>query len=261
MTTKLLPATLMIRARGSEPEVVITTPTTDYMGDVIDPAGMDTTRYMAGTRAIFLAHDYGKLPVAQTLGLTKSPQGIRARFRWLEGNPEAATVRRVFDEGVLGASVGFISIESEPAARGYRYTKSILTEWSLTGNPANPECVRMMKSLGLGHGDEIDLDAIPAEDEIDLSTLSRADVLGALREAITEQAKAATATAIARARPSLMLPDDEIDLDNIPYRDDEQDVLAGWRPDDVKAALRAGIHAAAEAGVRRALALARGRID
>lgn len=248
--TKHLSATLTIRARGAEPEITITTPTTDYMGDVIDPMGVDVSRYLAGPRAVFLAHDYGKLPVAQTLALTKSAQGIRARFRWLEGNPEAATVRRVFDEGALGASVGFVPIESEAATRGYRYTKSVLTEWSLTGNPANPECVKLFKSLGLGGA----AFRSPRESSVDLD-VTREDVRAAFRS--PEIRRWIAEEAARRVRWSMLPPDaDVLTLD-----DEEPDVLAGLTEADILTALRAGIGAAAEAGVRQAVNAARGRID
>lgn len=52
---------------------------------------------------------------------------------------------------------------------------------------------------------------------------------------------------------------EDIDLAAIPY--DDEDDFPGVTADEVLAALRAGIHAEAEAAVRRALATARGRID
>lgn len=143
---------LIIRARGDEPEITITTPTLDLMDDTIDPLGMDVSRYLNGTRAVNFAHDHSRLPVGKTLDLAKSPQGIQARFRWLEANPEVRSVRGVFEEGVLGASVELVVPPEGEASRnrngGRHYAKSILTGWALTSNPANPECVRITRSLG-----------------------------------------------------------------------------------------------------------------
>lgn len=149
MTTKALTLGLTIRALGDSPSIVITTPTQDLMHDTIDPLGMDTTRYMSGTRAVNFAHDHSRLPVAKTLGLSRSPAGIRANFEWLD-HAHAGEVRRVFEAGVLGASVEFVPVDMTPnASGGFHFSKCILTGWALTGNPANPECVRMLKSLQL----------------------------------------------------------------------------------------------------------------
>ena len=109
--------------------------------------------------AVNFAHDHSRLPVGKTVSLAKSPQGIRARFRWLESNPAAAAVRAAFAEGVLGASVEFVPVESEPNPHGgYHYAKSVLTGWALTANPANPQCMPMLKSLGLGRAGAVEVD-------------------------------------------------------------------------------------------------------
>jgi hypothetical protein len=121
---------------------------------------------MAGPRAVFQSHDYRRLPVARTLTLTKMPHGIRATFKWLQNDADADRVRNAFEQHVLGASVGFIVPEggAEPNAYGgYHYRRSILSEWSLTGNPANPECIRTLKALGLARGaDDAGFDAVSA---------------------------------------------------------------------------------------------------
>ena len=260
MTTKHLPAHLEIRATGDEPEIVITTPARDLMHDTIDPVGMDCASYLAGPRAVNFAHDHARLPIGKTEYLAQSAQGIRARFRWLdEANPEARAVRAVFEEGVLGASVEFVPVETEPTRDGgVHFARTILTGWALTGNPANPQCVRMMKSLGWGVGldDEIiDLDAIPAEDGIDLVTVSRADVVGALREAIREQTASAVTAAVARARWTLVPPSAEV------IELDDEDVLRHLDSADVRAALREALPAMVRESLPAARARARGRID
>lgn len=171
-TIKQFAASLEIRARGDEPEITITTPAVDLQGDTIDPMGIDLSRYLNGTRAVFLAHDYKMLPVAKTLALDRSPQGIRARFRWNESSPDVVAVRGTFEEGLLGASVG-LSVPKDGSTPnrqgGVHYRKSVLTEWSLTGIPANPECVRRLKALGL------------VEDPL---TPEQASLVAALRRAI-----------------------------------------------------------------------------
>jgi hypothetical protein len=157
MNTTILSATLTVKALGDEPSVLITTPARDLMSDTIDPMGMDVTRYLGGPKAVNFAHDHSRLPVAQTVSLTKSVRGIVARFRWLDDvNPAAAAVRGVFERTALGASVEFIAKDSTPnRAGGLHFAKSILTGWALTANPANPECIALMKSLGLDRDEPV----------------------------------------------------------------------------------------------------------
>lgn len=245
MSTKILSAGLTIRARGDEPEITITAPTRDLMNDTIDPMGMDVAGYLNGTRAVSFAHDHSSLPVAKTLTLAKSSQGIRAKFTWL-GHHDAQEVRGVFDAGVLGASVEFVPVASEPNRDGgMHFAKSILSGWSLTGNPANQSCTRMLKSLGLWR---------QPVDEIDLAMLSRADVLAALHEGIGALAQDQATAAVTRERWKLMGGGEHVLV-----LDDEIEV--GLTAEDVLAALRSSIGAEVEAGVRRAINGALGRVD
>jgi hypothetical protein len=244
MRTKTLPAGVAIRATGDEPEITITTPARDLMRDTIDPLGMDVASYLRATRAVNFAHDHGKLPIGKTLSLAKSARGITAKFRWLAAaNPEAATVRAVFEEGVLGASVEFVPGETAyNSGGGCHYLTSTLTGWALTSNPANPECVRLVKSLGLAGDAEIDLDAI-----------SHAGVLAqlggtAFRSALAAEVRAKMAAAVGGGADVLEL-DDDVQLD----------------PAEVRDALRAAIPEMVREAVNRtlvpALKAARGRVD
>ena len=246
MTTKHLPATLTIRAAGTEPDITITTPTRDLMRDTIDPIGMDTTSYLSGTRAVNFAHDHSRLPIGKTVTLTKSAQGIRAKFRWLDSNPEARTVRAVFEDGVLGASVEFVPVTSEPNRDGgTHYAKSILTGWALTANPANVECRRVLRALGLtDRGADVDL------------SVTAADVRAAVH-AMRDEMRAD----IERRLRWAMLPDDAevLRLDG-----EDEDVLGGLSHAEVESALRAAMRAVKgqiSEGLGRELARARGRVD
>jgi hypothetical protein len=129
-------------------EITITTPAVDLMNDRVDPMGMETATYLGGAAAVFVSHDYTRLPVARTVALDKGPRGVRARFKWIENDPQAALVRNAFDQGALAASVGLIVDDATPNEfGGWDITASRLTEFSLTGHPANPSCVRMYKAL------------------------------------------------------------------------------------------------------------------
>jgi hypothetical protein len=151
---------------GDESEMWITTPHQDLMGDTIDPLDMETDTYLAGPAAVNFAHNHDRLPVAKTLALAKSAQGIRARFRWRK-DAASQEVRAAFIDDVLGGSVEFIVPDggAVPNGKGYHFKNTILTGWALTGNPANPRCIKMFKSLGLWRsGDElIRLPDVPVE--------------------------------------------------------------------------------------------------
>jgi hypothetical protein len=133
-----------------EGEVTITTPDRDLMGDTINPTQMETDTYLAGPAAVNFAHDHSsRLPVAKTIALTKGPSGIRAQFRW-RNDPFSREVKAAFDDDVLGASVEFIVPEGGAVPNrsgGYDFSKTILTGWAFTGNPANPRAVKLLKSL------------------------------------------------------------------------------------------------------------------
>ncbi len=150
-STKTWQATLTRAATaGDTAEITITTPATDLMGDTIDPLGMNYQRYLRGPAAVNVNHRmHESLPVAKTLAIEASPRGLRAQFRWLMGNPATEAVRSVFEADALAASVEIQVAEAYAnSSKGYDITKSILTGWAFTGSPANPECVRMFKSLG-----------------------------------------------------------------------------------------------------------------
>jgi hypothetical protein len=133
---------------GDVARILITTRNPDFMKDRIFPAGIDTKRYMDGPRAVNFAHDHREhLPVARTISLTKSADGIVAAFRWRD-DAYSREVRKAYEDGVLGASVELNDVEAvRNAEGGYDIVRSVLTGFALTGNPANPQCVPLMKSL------------------------------------------------------------------------------------------------------------------
>jgi HK97 family phage prohead protease len=100
---------------------------------------------------VLFAHKMDELPVGTTTALAVSDAGIRASWRWLEGDDRADRVRRAFEQGILtGASIGFRPIEREPnKSGGWIYRKWSLLEWSLCAIPSNPFATRQLKQLGL----------------------------------------------------------------------------------------------------------------
>jgi HK97 family phage prohead protease len=139
-----------VAGSADEPELMVTTSAPDREGDVVVPEGIELTNYRKNP-VVLWAHDYQSLPVATCTAINVVPgRGLRARFRWLDGDPFADRVRRAWDAGVVrAASIGFAPLRVEPNDAGYTYTRSELLEWSLVPVPANPEAVRVMRSLGL----------------------------------------------------------------------------------------------------------------
>jgi phage head maturation protease len=175
--------------RSVAPEITITTAAVDLMGDRVFPDGLDLSGYKANP-AVLWAHDAqgftesAGIPIGTATALDITPgQGIRARWRWLEGDAFAARVRNAWEQGIIRAdSIGFIPLEAKPnKLGGYDISRSRLLEFSLVPIPANPEAVRALKSLGLMGA---------------ASTLSA--IRAAVREAIQE-------SGITRPSPSMLI--------------------------------------------------------
>lgn len=168
-------------ARGDEPQITISTVALDRDRDEVVPEGGDFTAYQRNPVVLF-GHDRSGLPVGSTTTLEVVPgRGIRARWRWLEGDAFAARVKNAFEQGVLrAASIGFLPQASEPNGNGgRRFTKWELLEWSLVPLPANADAVRALKALDLWTSDDIVLEL--AEDgalELDLERSSSSAVAG-----------------------------------------------------------------------------------
>jgi HK97 family phage prohead protease len=125
---------------------------------------------------VLFGHDRSGLPVGSTTTLEVVPgRGIRARWRWLEGDPFADRVRNAFEQGALrAASIGFLPKASEPNGNGgRRFTKWELLEWSLVPLPANADAVRTLKALDLWMNVDIVLE-LDDEPTYELDQIARA---------------------------------------------------------------------------------------
>jgi hypothetical protein len=139
-----------------EPSIVITSNALDYQGDIVEPDGLDASNYLRAGGPVLLFHDSQSLPVGTCTSLTRVGGKIRATWKWLTGDARADAARNAFQQGALGgASIGFSP--KEPYAEtmemladgGVRWLKTWLHEFSLTTTPANAECVKILKGLGL----------------------------------------------------------------------------------------------------------------
>jgi HK97 family phage prohead protease len=183
----------VINARGGEPSITISTAAVDRENDVLVPGGCDTKQYLRNPVVLY-GHDNRELPVGAATSVSIDEDSITARWRWLEGDDRASRVRNAFEQGVLrAASVGFKPRAYEPRPTGgVRFTSWELLEFSLVPVPANPEAVRVLRSLDLDYQDDIELELVDDEtlefEPEDLAAACRATlprlVQGALRDAV-----------------------------------------------------------------------------
>ena len=154
-------------AAGLEPSMLISTSNVDRDQDVIEPSGGVFTAYMRNPVVAWQHLREDSMPIGSTLRLDVEPEGIRATWRWLEGDPLADRVRNAYAQGVVrAASIGFMPLAWEPLpSGGRRYTKWELTEWSLCAVPSNREAVRVLRSLDLWRAYDDELVTLPDSDD------------------------------------------------------------------------------------------------
>jgi len=133
-------------AAGEAPSITITTPRVDWDRDRAIPERLR----MAPEVPVLWAHDYLDLPVGRSVSSALTPDGSRrALFRWLENDERAAAVRNAFEQDMLAASIGVRGDWAEPNEFGGHDFGGDIVEFSLCSVPANPDCVRQLKSLGI----------------------------------------------------------------------------------------------------------------
>jgi len=132
-------------------EVLVSTEGLDRDQDRLLAAGARLDAFERNPVVLF-AHNHRDVPIGRATAVRSVPgRGVRASWRWLEGDPFASRVRNAWDQGVLNAcSVGFIPGESTPNDAGGRdFSSWELLEFSVVPVPANADAVRTLKALGL----------------------------------------------------------------------------------------------------------------
>ena len=144
------------------PSMIVTTGDVDRDFDRVIPDGISFTNFLKNP-IMFWGHRQGDLPIATVTRLAHEPRGLRAFWRWIEGDEFVDRVKNAWEQGaVRAASIGFSVHESTPNKSGGRdFTSTELLEISLVGLPANPDAVRTLKSCGLYDDDHHNLDWIP----------------------------------------------------------------------------------------------------
>jgi HK97 family phage prohead protease len=128
----------------------ITTESLDRDHDRISVDGLKTDSFLKNPVVLF-GHDYHELPVGRATELLKETDRIRARWKWLEGDPLASRVRNAWDQGIIQAtSIGFMPLRwVENSEGGHDFLEAELLEFSVVPIGSNPEAIRRLKSLGL----------------------------------------------------------------------------------------------------------------
>lgn len=127
--------------------VLASTAAIDRQGDTVRQDGWELENFKKNP-VILWAHNYDELPIGKATDIGVSVQGLEITFEFApaEGNPKAAQVQKLMEEGFLSAvSVGFIPKERN----GNVIIRSELLELSVVPVPANQEALRLAMSKGL----------------------------------------------------------------------------------------------------------------
>lgn len=127
--------------------VLASTAAIDRQGDTVRQDGWELENFKKNP-VILWAHNYDELPIGKATDIGVSVQGLEITFEFApaEGNPKAAQVQKLMEEGFLNAvSVGFIPKERN----GNVIIRSELLELSVVPVPANQEALRLAMSKGL----------------------------------------------------------------------------------------------------------------
>ena len=130
---------------------VLSDASVDRMGDVIEPTGWQFDAYVP---ALFNHGKQDPIPIGSWSDIRLKNGRLEGKLNFLEQglSPRVDEYRALLEHGhLLGASVGFSDIESEPLPdrRGKRYKKQRLLECSLVTIPANANAQAIAKSLNI----------------------------------------------------------------------------------------------------------------
>ena len=159
---------------------MISTINPDREGDVVVPEGGNFANFMKSP-VLMWAHGgtdgYASVPIGSVTALEVMPgHGVKAEWKWLEGDPFADRIKNAWKQGVVRASsIGFKPLTYQKNGLGNDIETWELLELSLCAIPMNPEAVRSLKALGLMDGTEVlrmaddkeELDAVEQDEESD----------------------------------------------------------------------------------------------
>ena len=142
MKTTYLKGSVTKSAETGVYRIIASTASIDRQGDSIDQSGWDLTDFKSNP-VLLWAHDYSALPIGKVTSIEVKKGQLLAEFKFAdaEGNPKAAQIQKLYEDGIVNASsVGFIPLERN----GHVITKASLLELSLVPVPANQDALRLM---------------------------------------------------------------------------------------------------------------------
>jgi hypothetical protein len=95
---------------------------------------------------VLFAHDQKDLPVGQVTDVRQMPKRTVATWQWREGDEQATRVKNAYEQGMLAASIGFLSDDAVRNEFGGLDHKVATVEFSLVPSPANPDCLARLRA-------------------------------------------------------------------------------------------------------------------
>ena len=149
--------------------VVVSTPTVDRVGDVVEVGGIDLTEYRRNP-IVLCQHDHDE-PVARCVEIEVVSGRLEAlvQFPPIGTSTKADETYGLIKAGVLNAvSIGFIprewsDLNDKDPWGGRRYSASEMIEFSIVSVPANPDALIIERAVGgileADHGSPLVLDS------------------------------------------------------------------------------------------------------
>jgi hypothetical protein len=138
---------------------VISTPSKDRQGDIVEPLGCMLDEY-ALNPVVLLDHGESRMPIATSgfdgaLHVFPEKNRVTAKAKFHGETQDSADAYKLISAGVLtGTSIGFMAVDAEPlrsesgfAREGLHIKRWNLLEWSFVAVPANAECRVLARSM------------------------------------------------------------------------------------------------------------------
>jgi HK97 family phage prohead protease len=129
---------------------IVCTDSLDMEGEVVVPAGLDTSYFPERVKAVYLNHNYDELPVGTCRRLVRDGDGWYCST-FITRNPIGNEILVAIEEGALnGFSIGMIVMSARPPTeedtRVFGWCDRVidgakLLEYSIVSMPANPSAL------------------------------------------------------------------------------------------------------------------------
>lgn len=152
----VFPETKAINEKTREIMHLISTPSEDRAGDVVEPAGADLANYLKNP-VVLADHDYSiKSIIGRATSMTVEEDGIFARTQFHDEGLGRDAFNLVKNGMAKAWSIGFrpkeyeaIKDEDGKHVKGFRFSKWELLEYSLVAVPMNPDAVHNAVKRGI----------------------------------------------------------------------------------------------------------------